>query len=397
MEKKEKIRIVITGCIHGNLEKMYSEILKNNKEKIDLIICTGDFESLITKNDLNYLSCPEKYKTMGDFYKYYNKIKKVPILTIFIGGNHEASNILNENFYGGYICENIFYLGRSNYINYKGINILGISGIYNYFDYFKGHFEKDILKNIKSIFHVREFDIAKLSYINDNNIDIFISHDWPNNIINKNDINNIIKNKPLWKNDILNNKLGSFPNQFLLNLLKPKYYCCGHMHYYYKNTIFHNNNSITNFIALDKCLNNRKFYEVIEFDINDNYNDNNIYINKEWISITKVFNNIFPVENINYDYSNFIRNNEEYLKMIQKYYSHFKNLNQFNYNCLKKEFDDELKKEKQINLNDIKVEFNNNQYETMIKIFNIIDSHNYHKIIKKNERNSEEIDLTNII
>jgi len=397
MEKKEKIRIVITGCIHGNLEKIYSDILKNNKEKIDLIICTGDFESLITKNDLNYLSCPEKYKTMGDFYKYYNKIKKVPILTIFIGGNHEASNILNENFYGGYICENIFYLGRSNYINYKGINILGISGIYNYFDYFKGHFEKDILKNIKSIFHVREFDIAKLSYINDNNIDIFISHDWPNNIINKNDINNIIKNKPLWKNDILNNKLGSFPNQFLLNLLKPKYYCCGHMHYYYKNTIFHNNNSITNFIALDKCLNNRKFYEVIEFDINDNYNDNNIYINKEWISITKVFNDIFPVENLNYDYSNFIRRNDEYLEMIKKYYSNFKNLNQINYNFLKQEFDEELEKEKKKNLNNIKVEFNNNQYETMIKIFNIIDSHNYHKIIKKNERNSEEIDLTNII
>ena len=33
MEKKEKIRIVITGCVHGNLEKMYSEVLKNNKEK----------------------------------------------------------------------------------------------------------------------------------------------------------------------------------------------------------------------------------------------------------------------------------------------------------------------------------------------------------------------------
>ena len=54
-------------------------------------------------------------------------------------------------------------------------------------------------------------------------------------------------------------------------------------------------------------------------------------------------------------------------------------------------------KKKKITLNNIKVLFNNNQYETMIKIFNIIDSHNYHKIIKKNERNSEEIDLTNII
>ena len=262
------------------------------------------------------------------------------------------------------------YLWRFNYINYKGININRIYSIYNYFDYFNCHFEKDILNNIKSIFHIREFDIAKLSLINNNDIDIFISHDWPNNIINKNDINNIIKNKPLWKKDILNNRLGSFPNQFLLNLLKPKYYCCGHMHYYYKNTIFHNNNSVTNFIALDKCLNKRKFYEVIEFDLKDNYiNDNNIYINKEWISITKVFNNIFPFENLNYDYSNFIRNNEEYLEMIKIYYSHFKNLNQFNYNCLKKEFDDEFEKEKIINLNNIKVEFNNNHYETMIKIF----------------------------
>ena len=43
--KKEKIRIVISGWIHWNLEKVYSEILKNNKEKkIDLIICIGDFE-----------------------------------------------------------------------------------------------------------------------------------------------------------------------------------------------------------------------------------------------------------------------------------------------------------------------------------------------------------------
>ena len=32
--------------------------------------------------------------------------------------------------------------------------------------------------------------------------------------------------------------------------------------------------------------------------------------------------------------------------MIKIYYSHFKNLNQFNYNCLKKEFDDEFEKEK---------------------------------------------------
>ena len=75
------------------------------------------------------------------------------------------------------------------------------------------------------------------------------------------------------------------------------------MNCYYKNIIFHNNNSITNFIALDKCLNKRKLYEVIENLIKMIIIMINIYINKEWNSITKIFNNIFLVEKLNYEHS----------------------------------------------------------------------------------------------
>jgi lariat debranching enzyme len=42
------------------------------------------------------LSCPAKYRQLGDFYRYYNGEKKAPIPTIFIGGNHEASNHMQE-------------------------------------------------------------------------------------------------------------------------------------------------------------------------------------------------------------------------------------------------------------------------------------------------------------
>ena len=42
------------------------------------------------------MACPEKYKDLGNFYKYYAGIKKAPYLTIFVGGNHEASNYLRE-------------------------------------------------------------------------------------------------------------------------------------------------------------------------------------------------------------------------------------------------------------------------------------------------------------
>ena len=36
---------------------------------------------------------------MNDFYKYYSGELIAPYLTIFIGGNHEASNYLRELSY----------------------------------------------------------------------------------------------------------------------------------------------------------------------------------------------------------------------------------------------------------------------------------------------------------
>jgi len=42
------------------------------------------------------MAVPMKYRFMQSFYKYYSGEKKAPIFTIFIGGNHEASNYLWE-------------------------------------------------------------------------------------------------------------------------------------------------------------------------------------------------------------------------------------------------------------------------------------------------------------
>jgi lariat debranching enzyme len=42
---------------------------------------------------------PEKYRRLGDFASYYNGNKRAPVLTIFIGGNHEASNYLHELYF----------------------------------------------------------------------------------------------------------------------------------------------------------------------------------------------------------------------------------------------------------------------------------------------------------
>ena len=59
-----------------------------------------------------------------------------------VGGNHEAVNYLWELYYGGWAAPNIRYLGHAGVINFGGLRIAGLSGIFKGKDYKAGHHEK---------------------------------------------------------------------------------------------------------------------------------------------------------------------------------------------------------------------------------------------------------------
>lgn len=80
---------------------------------------------------------------LGGFHEYYSGKKAAPIPTVFIGGNHEASNYLWELYHGGFVAPNIYFLGHCGVINFGGLQkcllvglrIGGISGIFKSHDY----------------------------------------------------------------------------------------------------------------------------------------------------------------------------------------------------------------------------------------------------------------------
>lgn len=124
--------------MHGDLDNVYSTLLyleKVENTKIDLLICCGDFQvrsydaityfvgdsrvakyfivllfikywlsgatfevykAVRNEKDLESLNVPRKYRSMNSFWKYYSGQEVAPFPTIFIGGNHEASNYLWE-------------------------------------------------------------------------------------------------------------------------------------------------------------------------------------------------------------------------------------------------------------------------------------------------------------
>ena len=78
------MKVAVEGCCHGALDAIYASL----DASVDLLIICGDFQATRCQSDLDSMSVPLKYRQMGDFSDYYKGIKKAPVPTLFIGGNH---------------------------------------------------------------------------------------------------------------------------------------------------------------------------------------------------------------------------------------------------------------------------------------------------------------------
>lgn len=58
----------VIGCLHGLLDKMYDDLTQwqnQSGQAIDLVLCCGDFQSLRDEQDMEAMSVPDKYKSLG--------------------------------------------------------------------------------------------------------------------------------------------------------------------------------------------------------------------------------------------------------------------------------------------------------------------------------------------
>ena len=134
---------------------------------------------------------------------YYTGEKIAPVPTIFIGGNHEASNYLWELFHGGFVCPNIYYLGACGVVNFGGLRIGGLSGIFKEQHFNSGFFERQPLErgDIRSIYHVRRTSAWKLSQVRER-LDIVLSHDWPLGIAYHGDTRDLLAKKKFLRKEV---------------------------------------------------------------------------------------------------------------------------------------------------------------------------------------------------
>ncbi|CCK70943.1 RNA lariat debranching enzyme KNAG_0F02810 [Huiozyma naganishii CBS 8797] len=320
------MRIAVQGCCHGELDRVFKTVQRmNSRNKIDLLIILGDFQSIRKPKDFKSISIPPKYQKLGDFHKYYSRNTPAPVPTIFIGGNHESMRHLMLLPYGGYAGKRIYYLGYSNVIWFKGVRIASLSGIWKEWDVDKARPSWEEMescqwqKNIRSLYHVRKTDILPLMTIK-KPLSLMLSHDWPNEITKHGDVAGLLKKKPFFKKDIQNDNLGSPANWKLLQRLRPEWWLSAHLHVRFQAEVDHttssegpllkknsdeidldmssdeetashecptHSNESTKFLALDKCLPGRQFLEVIEVEADEShpsFKTTEMYWDEEFIS-----------------------------------------------------------------------------------------------------------------
>ncbi len=227
------------------------------------------------------MACPEKYREMGQFHKYFRRELRAPILTLFVGGNHEASNFLRDLYYGGWVADNIYYLGCSGVVNVvkgeESLRVGGISGIEKHYDFYKGYCETwpyfDNQNSIHTIFHYRQFDVQKLRLAD--GMDCFISHEWPTEVTStaeKHEIQSLTRIKPFFTKEvsvysiriqIQAKTLGSRHLNSILKDIQPRFWFSSHLHVKFTTSVKHSSSSTTEFLSLDKPLPKRKYLDVM--------------------------------------------------------------------------------------------------------------------------------------
>jgi len=234
-------------------------------------------------------------------------------MTIVIGGNHEASNHMQELPYGGWLAENIYYLGYAGVVEYGGIRIGGISGIYKSHDFKKGHFECPPYNEdtMRSAYHTRNLDVFRLKQLK-LPLDIVMSHDWPCGIHNFGDLELLLKKKPFFREQVepgARNQLGSPAHAELLYHLKPKYWFAAHLHVKWMAVVDHdklnedsdfeveenlNQNRFTRFLSLDKALPQRDFLQVVDVPTR-HYAPYEFKYDPEWLAVLRNTNDLFSL------------------------------------------------------------------------------------------------------
>ena len=327
------LRVAAVGCLHGELDAVYRTIVYADAQcgrRTDLVLICGDVQAARDAHDLASMSFATFEPRLSDFQAYHDGRKRAPILTLVVGGNHEASQHFWELYHGGWLAPNIFYLGTAAVVRCGGLRVAGVSGIAKAYDFARGYacpppdpaVDPVYFDNwCHSVYHLREYEFFRLGTLaspweaiasatseaaattTPARLDIVLSHDWPTGIARQGDTAALYRRKPAFRAEAAT--LGSPALRDLLARMQPRYWIAAHHHVRHAVLVRHPAGTETRFLALSKVLPGYDFLQLLEIPLPSDGSNNStkgsnsegleLAYDLEWLHSVHATASLFPV------------------------------------------------------------------------------------------------------
>lgn len=83
---------------------------------------------------------------------------------------------------------------------------------------------------LRSVYHIRKYDVGRLMQLDRKNPCVFLSHDWPITMAKHGNTKQLLQRKPFFRDEVERDALGSPPLLDLLKVLQPSLWFAAHLH-----------------------------------------------------------------------------------------------------------------------------------------------------------------------
>jgi lariat debranching enzyme len=205
-------RILVVGDIHGDYTQLAGMVAQEAAQgEIAAIFSVGDAHAVRDESDAAGMVGPERHRRIGEFPLVTQGLLDLGAPLYFIGGNHEPWVALDAAGPGWWVAARAYYLGRCGATTIGGLRVAFLSGIYS-------SRVTDISKGQRTTGRERSYylrgELTALVAQSESlgQIDLLLTHDWPSGLPGE---------KP---------GTGRPELRDLCARLRPRWYCCGHMH-----------------------------------------------------------------------------------------------------------------------------------------------------------------------
>lgn len=243
--------IAVIGDIHGRffrVEQWVETLEKARGQEVALVLAVGDVETFLTADD--HRRKATKRAMPAEFAAYATGERTMRRPMVFVGGNNEAFGDLEPYVeQGGEIAPNVRYLGRAGVSDLAGLRVAFLSGIYAPTRFTRPRVAPTTWERSKQAGYFRADDVEVVRHVE--TADVLLLHEWPRGVAGRDSA--VARagargiRAPHWTN------VGNPHGKMLVDVLRPEWVLCGHLHVPHAATYTWNEGQATRVVCLDQA------------------------------------------------------------------------------------------------------------------------------------------------